>query len=92
MQNTYTDQIKKDLQKLEQDIMAASTATGEQVKEYAYEAGARVREEAGKAMQKAREKGEQANEFAHENPWLAAAIAAIIGFVIGMLSSRGRSR
>jgi ElaB/YqjD/DUF883 family membrane-anchored ribosome-binding protein len=52
----------------------------------------RLRELQGEAAQRSREAAKAADEYVHDNPWQAigviAAVAALAGFVVGLLLNR----
>ena len=52
----------------------------------------RVRELQAEAVERSRQAAKAADEYVHENPWqsvgVAAAIAALLGFVVGLLLNR----
>ncbi|MEO8308152.1 MAG: hypothetical protein ABI616_08930 [Pseudomonadota bacterium] len=48
----------------------------------------RLKEGAAKGQRELRAAAETADEYAHENPWQVAGVAALLGIAVGLLVSR----
>lgn len=61
-----------------------------QMQDYRTKASDALKEGWEQTSQTAKETGKKIQQYTEENPWKVVAIAALVGFVIGMLSNRDR--
>lgn len=85
---TDRDQIIKDAKKLAADVALYLSGTGAGVRERTHELKEAAQRELEVARQTAMRKAKQVNEAAHENPWVAAGIAAAVGALAALFFSR----
>ena len=79
-----------------QDILArAATETGDkardlrsQVETKLLHAKLRLQELEGEAVDRAKNAARATDDYVHDHPWQAIGIAAIVGFVVGLLKNR----
>jgi ElaB/YqjD/DUF883 family membrane-anchored ribosome-binding protein len=79
-----------------QDILArAATETGDkardlrsQVETKLLHAKLRLQELEGDAVDRAKNAARATDDYVHDHPWQAIGIAAIVGFVVGLLMNR----
>lgn len=99
VETVTTDQLITDFKRVVADAEALLKATAHQggdeiaaIRAKAEESlrlvKSRIAEEQRALMAKSREAAANADAYVHENPWLAVAVAAGIGLVIGLLSGR----
>ena len=77
-------------------LMATANQGGEEIdrvrakaEESLGQVKAKLAEERDELIVKTREAARAADAFVHENPWTAIGVAAGVGLIIGLLSSRG---
>lgn len=62
----------------------------DKAKAYWAEASDKMKEQFEDARAKAKQTTKQADEYAHDNPWQVAGVAAAIGFVAALLLTAGK--
>lgn len=90
--NDKLQQVKEDIRLLRSDLAELTREANDQLRVYAGETSQHVKETAETVKKSVAETGKEADRFAHEKPWLTAAIAAAAGLLLGQLLSRRRSR
>lgn len=87
--NQYLDNLRAEMKELARRIENASNTSNEeissQVKNYMEKATNSLKDNWQMTKKTATEKSQQAQEYAHENPWHVAGMAAAVGVVIGLL-------
>lgn len=82
------ERVKGDLQRLKSDLAELAAETNDRFHVSAEHASERMRETAAAVKQSVTEKGKRADQFAHENPWVVAGVAAVVGMLLSSLLSR----
>jgi ElaB/YqjD/DUF883 family membrane-anchored ribosome-binding protein len=99
METVTTDKLVEDLKTVVRDaeelLRATAGQTGEKIENVRARAQeslrsvkARLAETGAEIEGRARAAAKSTDAYVHENPWTAVAIAAGIGFLVGMLSRR----
>jgi ElaB/YqjD/DUF883 family membrane-anchored ribosome-binding protein len=84
------ENLKRDLRRVADDIAAMREALLEGKREHVERFKETAKERFTEASQQARAKAHEVDSYVHENPWLAAGIAAAAGIVLGALLGRGK--
>lgn len=99
MEQVTTDKLLRDLKVVAEDAEALLAATAGQTGEKINEVRARAQASLAEVRERLREAGSEfraqaksaatsADDYVHEKPWMAIAIAAGLGFLIGSFSNR----
>jgi ElaB/YqjD/DUF883 family membrane-anchored ribosome-binding protein len=83
--NKKLSHLKKGLEDLTAQFMEITELGEESMKERGEAALEEVKERVQKTAKMAQARAQQIDDFAYENPWLVAAIAAGVAFVVGSL-------
>ncbi|WP_235971253.1 DUF883 family protein [Azohydromonas caseinilytica] len=93
--NPGMDQLKSDLKAIVADAealmrssAASASASAAQLRERLREARHDLRDLQANAVNKTRAAGQAADDFVHDKPWRSIAVAAGVGFLVGMLIGR----
>jgi ElaB/YqjD/DUF883 family membrane-anchored ribosome-binding protein len=74
------------------DLLSGARDRGQeelaQLRERVQGSAQRIKESAAKGQRELRAAAKQADDFAHENPWQVAGVAAVLGLALGVLISR----
>lgn len=102
---TYNDDQINDLKKQVEDLSTRLKEIGKQearqmsgkmedymevAKEKASDLTDQSKEKLQLATEKAKEVGKKADSFAHEKPWMAVGIAAVMGMLVGKLLTKNK--
>jgi len=89
------DQFSSVLTEAEDMLKRAANETGDKAKDLRSQVEAkllnaklRLQELQGQAMDRAKETARATDDYVHDNPWQAVGIAAVVGFVAGLLMNR----
>ena len=89
------DQFSAVLTDAESLLDKATKETGERARDLRTQAEARLlsaklklQELQGQAVDKAKDAARATDDYVHDNPWQAIGIAAVVGFVAGLLMNR----
>lgn len=93
--NPGMDQLKSDLKAIVADAealmrssAASASASAAQLRERLREARHDLRDLQANAVNKTRAAGQAADDYVHDKPWRSIAMAAGVGFLVGMLVGR----
>lgn len=89
------DEFSAVLTEAEDMLKRAANETGEKAKDLRSQVEAkllkaklRLQELQGDAIDRAKETARVTDDYVHDNPWQAIGIAAVLGFVVGLLMNR----
>ena len=89
------DDFSAMLTEAEDLLKRAGNETGERAKDLRAQVEAkllsaklRLQELEGEAMDRAKDAARYTDDFVHDNPWRAIGVAAVVGFLAGMLINR----
>jgi ElaB/YqjD/DUF883 family membrane-anchored ribosome-binding protein len=92
---TLLDDFSAMLTEAEDLLRRAGNETGERAKDLRAQVEAkllaaklRLQELEGEAMDRARAAARVTDDYVHDNPWRAIGVAAVVGFLAGMLINR----
>ena len=93
--NKMVDEFSAVLTEAEDMLKRAASETGDKAKDLRSQVEAkllaaklRMQELQGQAVDRAKETARATDDYVHDNPWQAIGIAAIVGFVVGLLMNR----
>ncbi len=93
--NKVVDEFSAVLTEAEDMLKRAANETGEKAKDLRSHVEAkllaaklRLQELQGEALDRAKETARATDDYVHDNPWQAIGIAAVAGFVVGLLMNR----
>ena len=89
------DEFSAVLTEAEEMLKRASSETADRAKDLRSQveskllnAKLRLQELQGQAVDRARETARATDDYVHDNPWQAIGVAAVVGFVVGLLMNR----
>ncbi len=93
--NKMVDEFSAVLTEAEDMLKRAASETGDKAKDLRSQdeakllnAKLRMQELQGQAVDRAKETARMTDDYVHDNPWQAIGIAAVAGFVVGLLMNR----
>lgn len=93
--NKMVDEFSAVLTEAEDMLKRAASETGDKAKDLRSQVEAklltaklRLQELQGQAVDRAKETARITDDYVHDNPWQAIGIAAVAGFVVGLLMNR----
>ena len=93
--NKMVDEFSAVLTEAEDMLKRAASETGDKAKDLRSQVEAkllaaklRMQELQGQAIDRAKETARATDDYVHDNPWQAIGIAAVVGFVVGLLMNR----
>jgi ElaB/YqjD/DUF883 family membrane-anchored ribosome-binding protein len=93
--NKMVDEFSAVLTEAEDMLKRAASETGDKAKDLRSQVEAkllaaklRMQELQGQAVDRAKETARATDDYVHDNPWQAIGIAAVAGFVVGLLMNR----
>jgi len=86
------ENIRKEFQALGSQISELASMSTDRLEEYRDEAMNEVREAIADTSQEAKKQIKTADEYVHKHPWAVVAGASVVGVLLGLLISKGKSK